>query len=264
MTEQAQSLPTARAGRAALAVLLALALALAAHRPAAAAEARRDDIVFGVYILGLKVGELRFQGTEARGRYETGGVLRTTGLMQLVARVHYEAYARGRARGGRLVPEFYRERAYTGTRYSEATMAYRRGVPQVKLYKASKDAPARPRKPGPRDVDPRTQAGTLDPMTTIYVAMRDAPERELCRLKVHTFDGARRALVRIYAPEKHGDEILCQGEYRRIAGFSEAEMRDKTSFPFILRYRPRGDGWYRLERITTDTTFGKAHLIRLR
>jgi hypothetical protein len=62
-------------------------------------------------------------------------------------------------------------------------------------------------------------------------------------------------------PKQEGDRIVCEGEYRRVAGFSGRQMREKTRFPFEITYAPAGDR-YRIERISIDTLYGRATLDR--
>lgn len=242
------------AARVAAAVALVASLVLT---PAGAAlSERRDQAVYGIYLLGFKVGVLEFQGQADESRYSASGVIRSTGLVAAIAKVRYEAATTGRVSGGRLVPQTYREKADTGTRQSQAVMRYRRGVPQVKEY----DSPQGRR--SDHAVDPATQGGTYDPMTAVYSVFRDVPPDELCNRTIHTFDGQRRGEVTLSEPRVSGDKATCKGVYRRVAGFSAKEMAEKRRFPFDLTFIRLDNGWWRLKRITTETTFGRATISR--
>jgi hypothetical protein len=110
-------------------------------------------------------------------------------------------------------------------------------------------------------VDPATQGGTLDPMTALFALLRDVPRADVCRLDVPVFDGRRVSRVSTRGPKTEGDRIVCDGEYRRVEGFSERQMREKARFPFSITYAPAGDR-YRVERIAIDTLYGRATLDR--
>ncbi|MCC6007542.1 MAG: DUF3108 domain-containing protein, partial [Rhodobacteraceae bacterium] len=143
----------------------------------------------------------------------------------------------------------------TGSRVSEAVMEFRSGVPQLKEYSP-------PRTPRPGDVDPRTQRGTIDPMTAFYKVLRDVPRENLCNLDFFMFDGARRSQIVLSEPRPNARGIDCTGEYVRVAGFSETEMADRVRFPFTLTYVENGAGTWRLEEIRAMSTFGPARLRR--
>jgi hypothetical protein len=232
--------------------LLAAALLLAG---AAAAEARRDEGQFDVYVAGVRAGVLVFGGVVEDGTYAAHGKIESTGLLARFLKVRYDAKSWGRVIDGRLQPASYVETANTGKRQSQAVMAYVAGVPQVKEYNP-------PRKSGKTVLDPATQAGTLDPMSVIYAALRNVPEDEVCTLKVQMFDGARRSQVTLGKPNRDGDSVTCAGEYRRLAGFSEKEMAEQVSYPFTLTYLRQPDGMFRVEKMTTSTDIGTASLIR--
>ena len=233
----------------------ALAASVGVPTTAAASDVREDKGSFSVFLGGVRIGVLGFSGLTDGQNYAAKGILRTTGLAAMVRQVGYEATSRGVVRGGRLVPTSYDEAANTGTRVSKSTMEYRGGVPQVK-------ASSPERAPRPTDVDPRTQAGTVDPMTAFYLVLRDVPEAELCNLDLKMFDGTRRSQVTISAPVRNGAGVSCTGEYRRLQGFSAEEMAERTRFPFQIAYIPNGNGGYRLNEITTASTFGNARVVR--
>lgn len=218
---------------------------------------REDAGQFNIYVGPFRAGVLGFSGLTNGNEYAARGILRSTGLVGSLVRVSYEATSRGRVNGQQLQPLSYTEKANTGTRESEAVMEWRNGVPQVKEYR-----PARTPRPG--DVDPRTQRGTLDPMTAFYKVLRDVPRSELCNIDFFMFDGARRSRVILSQPEPNGNGIDCVGEYRRVQGFSEAEMADRVSFPFTLRYVENGEGLWQLQEVTTQSTFGLARMRRTR
>ena len=56
--------------------------------------------------------------------------------------------------------------------------------------------------------------------------------------------------------------IPCDGEYRRLKGFSKADMAEKSRFPFNMYYAKTSDGRYRVEKVVTQTLYGNAVMKR--
>jgi len=231
-----------------------IAAVLAAGASLATAQTTQTA-TFDVYIGGFRAGVLAMSGIETQSQYSVAGKMQNSGLLRVIREVGYDARSTGRITSKGFVPTRYQETANTGERVSRAEMDYVNGVPQLKSY----DPPQERR---PRDVDPATQAGTLDPMTTIYSLLRNVPRDEVCTLDVFMFDGRRRSRVMTASPEPDGQDIGCAGEYRRVAGFSDSEMADRTVFPFSLTYSPTPDGTFRVTRVVLQTLYGKAVLNR--
>lgn len=209
----------------------------------------RTDAVFDLKIRGLTAGTLTIKGTEQSGKYQTTGELRSGGLVGLVARLKYTAKAQGAVRGARFSPNRYDENADTGKRQSKTTMTYSGGVPKVVAGSTG-------------DLSPASQKGTVDPLTAIYAAFRNVKREEVCKLNVQMFDGKRRSQVKLASPRAEGDQILCNGEYRRLKGFSAEDMAEKTRFPFNLYYTETPEGDYQVERVVTETLYGNAVMTR--
>ena len=206
---------------------------------------------FSVSIRGLTAGSLTIKGEENGKAYNASGVLQSGGLVGLVAKVKYTASSSGRVSGNNFSPSRYDEKADTGKRKSSASMTYKGGVPSVSDYVA-----------GPNVVKPSTQKGTVDPMTALYAAFRDVNKDEVCKLDVKMYDGKRRSQVKLATPRAEGDMIKCDGEYRRLAGFSPEDMAEKARFPFNLFYAKTADGRYRVEKVVTHTLYGNAVMKR--
>ncbi len=235
--------------------MLRLLLSALLSLSAATAQAQTSHAAtFDLKLGGLRAGVVSFSAMEDGRQYSAAARAVSSGIVSLVRDLSYDARSTGRKTDRGLVPTRYQESANTGERTSRAVMEYVGGVPQVKAY----DPPQERRS---RDVDPATQGGTVDPMTAIYALLRDTPRAEVCTLSVAVFDGRRASRVTTASPRAQGDRILCEGEYRRVAGFSGSQMRKKTSFPFSITYAPAGDR-YRVERISIDTLYGRATLDR--
>ncbi|SHF05495.1 Protein of unknown function [Litoreibacter ascidiaceicola] len=234
-----------------LKILGVCALPLAMTAPQMAAADGTTDAVFSVAIRGITAGTLTVKGAENGGAYNASGVLQSGGLVGLVAKVKYTASSSGRVSGNNFSPSRYDEKADTGKRKSSASMTYKGGVPSVSDYVA-----------GPNVVKPSTQKGTVDPMTALYAAFRDVNKDEVCELDVKMYDGKRRSQVKLATPRAEGDMIKCDGEYRRLAGFSPEDMAEKARFPFNLFYAKTADGRYRVEKVVTHTLYGNAVMKR--
>lgn len=207
------------------------------------------NAAFDVAIRGLNAGTLTVKGTESGGRYSTAGVLQSRGLVRFLSQFKYTASASGRVNGARFRPNRYDEDADTGSRQSRTRMTYSGGVPTVLEGNTG-------------EVSPASQGGTVDPQTAIYAAFRDVGEKDVCKLNVVMFDGKRRSRVRLGNPRAEGDMIRCDGEYRRLEGFSAKDMAEKTRFPFNMFYAKTAEGRYHVEKVITQTLYGNATLTR--
>lgn len=215
-----------------------------------------DAIHFDVILRGIKAGELRIDGRIDGSTYAAEGVMETTGLAAAIRKIRYTAATEGRARDTRFTPARYTETAERGGGNTRAfEIRYKAGRPVSVTSNP-------PRTPKDRDVDPAKQGGTIDPLTALYAVLRDVNPDEACKLDVKMFDGARRSQVQLSAPRPARIGVTCSGEYRRLAGFSEREMAEKSRFPFTLTYAPTADGRLRVVEISTETILGKGHLKR--
>lgn len=216
-----------------------------------------ERAVFDISLLGLRAATLTFAGVVQGREYAASGQLRSTGIARIVAKVRFDAQVRGVLRGTRFQPRQYTERAVTDDRASAGSVRYAGRTPQDKVYNP-------PRAVDQHGVAARTQSGTIDPMTVIFAALRDQPRESVCALSYPVYDGARRSQVTLARPsaEDRRGRLTCQGEYRRVAGFSAAAMAERQSFPFEMTYQRQQDGLYRVVLVTTPTTFGRATLRR--
>ncbi len=231
---------------------LAISLAFAAGM---ARADQQDGAVFDLTLRGIHAGTLSISGAIQGQSYAVSGVLKSGGFVALLKKVRYDARARGTYIEGRFTPSRYEEDADTGKRQSQSVMDYKDGVPQVKVYNP-------PKSPRPGDIDPATQSGTVDPLTALYASLRDVPKAEACNGKLTLFDGRRRSQVVLGEPKAVTGGVACAGEYRRLEGFSENEMAEKSRFPFTMTLAPIAGDRLRVTEISMDTIYGKGRLKR--
>lgn len=234
-----------------LLVTAALALGMT---PAVQAQSNRieDKATFEVVLKGLTAGQLVFSGVQEGKAYAVSGRLQSTGVAAMLRKFSYTAKANGAVSGNRYTPARYSEEADTGKRKGKSQIEYRRGVP-TKVT----NTPPRESK-----VDPGTMGGTVDPLTSLYATLRDVDAGQECQSSVKMYDGRRATQITLSKPRRNGNRVTCAGEYRRLAGFSEKDMAEKTRFAFTLTYAPLDNSRMRVVEISTDTIYGKASLIR--
>lgn len=237
---------------AACVMMAALALPVLAL-PARADQA--DKIVFDVSLQGIPAGRLVIDGKIAGTAYSAAGVMETTGLAGALKKIRYAGTVSGAYAGARFMPQAFEISSRRGDEASSQSIRYKGGAPA-----SVKREP--PRAPRAADVNPAEQGGTIDPLTALYAVLRDVAAEEACTLKVTMYDGSKRSQVALSAAQAKGENVVCTGEYRRLAGFSEKEMAHKSRFPFTLTYAPTAAGRLRVVEISTDTILGKGRLKR--
>lgn len=214
-----------------------------------------DKATFGLSLRGISAGTLVVNGSISGGRYTSEGVFKSSGIVGALTKIRYDARSKGTFASGKFVPSSYWEKADTPKRKSEVTMGYARGVPQGMSYSPPKEVEE-------AKVKLSSQGGSYDPLTALYAVTRDVTAAEACKTSFATFDGKRAARVALSKPTVAGDTITCAGEYKRVAGFSEKDMAEKTRFPFTLVYHKAANGMMRVDEISLDTLYGKGVLKR--
>lgn len=236
--------------------LTAFVLGLGLTGPAMPQAARiEDQAIFDINLRGLTAATLVFSGVEQNGRYAVNGELKSAGIVSWVRKISYIATARGLVAGQTYTPTSYRETADTGKRQSQSQITYSRGVPIEINYEPA-------REPRPDAVDPASMGGTVDPLTSLYATLRDVAAGDECKTNVRMFDGRRASQLVLSRPVKDGKAVVCTGEYRRLGGFSEKDMAEKSRFAFTLTYSPTKSGRMQVTGIALDTLYGKATMKR--
>lgn len=230
--------------------VLMAALALALPAPVAQAQDQPLAARYAVRALGVKVGEIALSGALGPRRYTASAQLRTTGLAGVLRRVHFLLSVSGARQGEDFAPERYDEDMDTGRRQSQASLRFSGGVARVSGGGT-----------GGAAVPTAQHRGAVDPLTAIVMVLRDQPEDGLCQLRQRVYDGERLSEVVLLERRVEGEEIICEGVYRRLAGYAPEEMAERRQFGLRVTYAPAG-GQMRAIRARAQTIYGAADLVR--
>jgi hypothetical protein len=255
------------------AIALVLALGLGLWGNGASAEGG-GEAVFDIRLGGVRAATLTLAGADEGAAYRLAARIETSGAARLVARFAYRGEAEGRRTRDGFAPRRYEETADTGRRQSAAVVAWDDGLPRLETDNRTRLGAAEP-------VTPAEARGSIDPLTALWSALRDRPAGAACGFDLRLFDGARLSRLAIGPPEPlpptpdgsprnagtgpsaPPSGFACKGEYRRLAGFPEEEMRRRTRFAMRLEFQPiPGDDRVRVSRVSLETLRGPAELVR--
>ena len=230
----------------------AVALAAVLLASSGAARAESELATFDFYVSGLHVGNMSLATTKTATAYTSKSRIEAAGLIGVLLTFSYDGQSSGQiAPDGSIVPVRFEARSIAPGKDRTSQIDWKNGAPvNVSVVPPRKKAP-----------DPSKQAGTLDPISAGFAILRDRPSDDLCDKTLMVFDGSRVSRLRLDPPQDEGDTITCVGNYARIEGEAHT-LSSQREFPFLLVFskQPNGDG--RLERIQTDTNFGRAVLER--
>lgn len=228
--------------------LLCLVL-LTVGAPLAAQE--KTSILFDVHMIGAKIGEIAIAGQQANGQYAARSKFKTTGVVSALKRMHGDLSVNGRVSPDRHTPGQYSEIIDDGRRSTDVKVRFGGGVP--KLVAGNPDSSAPP-------ADTGRLRNALDPLTALFLILRDQPRDGLCRFHSDIYDGHRHARLLLGNRNAGQESIACAGEYRRIAGYSASDKKE-GHVPFRVLYEAKA-GTMRATRIDIQTKYGKAVLLR--
>ncbi|MDO6483189.1 DUF3108 domain-containing protein [Shimia thalassica] len=207
--------------------------------------------LWSVHAFGLKVGELRVAMTESGGTFSGVGKFQTTGLVGVVASIHFDAASKGRIVGQSYVPATYDGHINTGKRVSETSLAFKNGIPHEI---SGKQDPAVP-------ISDAMLKGAIDPMTLMWLTLRDQPDAPECSQDEKQFDGTRLARLHLTRKTTDGDKITCSGSYDRLGGYSAEELAEMSTSPASVTYQMQ-DGIWRSVGVKLRSRHGPATLVR--
>ena len=217
-----------------------------------AAPAVGETHLFSLYLGGLKAGTIQTQTEWAGSNFVTRAKVKPTGIIAKIAKFGYSSTLTGRKKGARLLPDIYHEIVETTTRKSQAKLQFRGDMPKVLSYEPMRKL----KEPGPSD------KGATDILTPIFTLFRDAPLDALCKKSFRMYDGRRTTAAKVEPPVVKDHQAICKGQYERISGFSERDLKKGSTFPFTLFYQKQDDGNFRLMSFSTKTTVGLAKAVR--
>lgn len=215
------------------------------------ASAETLNSKYSVRVLGLKVGEMQMEAHTTSTSYSATSRFKTTGLAGMVSGAYFNVTSKGTRSGNEFRPKAYDETMNTGERVSNASMVWQNGVP-VKRGERLGDKTS---------VTVAQQRAAVDPMTALFMAFRDQPAASVCQINQTIFDGKRLTRIVFSDRSTRGDEIVCRGEYQRVAGYSAQSMKENSSFPLTVTYTEHA-GQMRLDELRVTTIYGDATIVR--
>ncbi|MSU89743.1 DUF3108 domain-containing protein [Rhodobacteraceae bacterium 2CG4] len=222
---------------------------------AAAAPAQDMRQVYDVSIAGIPAGTATLAVNTEGERYTAEAQIRAGGLIGALFDFRFRGQASGRKVGNfALQPVSYSARRVTGRKEQSYGVSYSGGVPVAAELVPPTEYPQ-------YAIEPRSMAGSLDPVSAAWTFLRDAPAGEACGRSATVYDGSRSFQVTLQARRQAGDLWVCNGAYTREGGFSPRKLAEQKVFPFTVYFRER-DGIMRLARLEVATTFGTARATR--
>ena len=214
-------------------------------------SAKTKQYSFDVFLWGLKVGELVYSIKKESNQYDISGILRYKGFARVVTKYKFVAQTQGRLSKSKYYPSSYSEKSDTGRRKEEKSIVYHKMIPKITSAKA----------PKPHWAQPKSQKGTVDPMTAIHLVMGDRTEKALCTQKINLFDGARRIEIILSKINIQKDSAQCRGDYIRQDGYTDEEMKEGKIFPFTINYIKRNE-IYAVESLEIKALRGRTKFSR--
>ena len=214
-------------------------------------SAKTEQYSFDVFLWGLKVGELVYSIKKESNQYDISGILRSKGFARVVTKYKFVAQTQGRLSKSKYYPSSYSEKSDTGRRKEEKSIVYHKMIPKITSAKA----------PKPHWAQPKSQKGTVDPMTAIHLVMGDRIEKALCTQKIYLFDGARRIEIILSKINIQKNSAQCRGDYIRQDGYTDEEMKEGKIFPFTINYIKRNE-IYAVESLEIKALRGRTKFTR--
>ncbi len=231
--------------------LLAPLLLCAAVGLPHAGQANSETQKWSVHAFGFKVGELDVATQQTKSTFAGKGSFYTTGLAGALRRIRFTVQSQGAVRGSKIAPARYDGFIDTGKRVSETTLTFTGTVPRKT---AGAQTPAAP-------ITDTAKRGAVDPMTMMWLTLRDQDADQLCTLDQTQFDGTRLVRITLKSRQNGDGKVTCAGTYDRIGGYSAEELAELKTSPLSIVYTPEGDQW-RASEVHLTSRHGKAKLFR--
>ena len=237
----------------------ALAAALVCFPVSAIAETLGAQ--FNVTISGFPVGRVSYEGTVEGNEYKVQGFMGSTGFFGLFIGTRYSGAAIGDLRGDTPSPEVFRGRFEQRRQFAQVDIRYNDGLPISVERTPAREAQS-------YDASPSDARNHMDPISALYFLLRDRSDNELCTQDFGVFEGSRTARVKLSRAtvDSSGnplvDRVICNGMYKRVAGFRDEELAARREFPFTITYLPTADGRHSASEFLAVTEFGLAKAVR--
>lgn len=205
---------------------------------------------YGIYVGGIKVGEVTAESLVDDGAYLADATFRTGGIVAFFVDERWRGLTEGRVAGDRMLPIRYFSRQFRekGDKLREVT--FEDGDPVA----VSADPPMDEE---PWSIDVAEQPPAVDPATAVVEILAPAPGPTMCGRRIDIYDGKHHFAFDIGEPQRDGDSILCEGTHILVAGYKPKDMKDPTR-DFKLYLEERDDGLWQAVRVTTGTPLGTA------
>lgn len=216
----------------------------------------RTDADFVARLIGAQLATISLTGTTSDTGYTVSGELTTRGAASLVRKVTYVATSKGRRSGNDFRPDRYSETVIEPDRRKEGALDYQGGIPRAEGDKIR----SRERLDAPLPL--ADQGDTVDPLTAIFMVLRDQPAAEVCPpLRQFSFDGERRSVVELTRVSESAEQITCSGQFRRVGGYTGEDDKRPKVLRMEVTYQRNGDVM-QAQQMRLQTDFGPATLTR--
>ncbi len=232
-------------------------------------KAGAEALSYDVFIRGFRVGEVKFESRNEGDVYKVQGVMGSRGFFGGFIATRYSGAVIGDMVGGQHRPRVFRGKFDQRRQFAQVDITYEGNGPKSVVRTPARQAEA-------FDVDPVSLSNVLDPITATWVLLGDVKTRDLCSHNFRVFDGSRVSGVRLAADkvakdvatneaaeaEETAQVVTCLGNYTRIAGFTPAQLSERTVYPFRLQYSKIRDETWRVSRFAATTPWGTTQAVR--
>lgn len=213
--------------------------------------ADQDVMRYDVRLLGARIGVLTIATTQSPQSYASRSRFSTVGFVGAIRSMEADVSVQGKMASGDMRPVTYTEAIDDGSRVTDVAVRFAPGTPRLVSGDTGSKAP-------PADAASLNRA--IDPLTGLYLLLRDQPPGLACDFVADIFDGHRLARIALNREEKRGTGLICHGSYQRLSGYTNSERRSKNA-PFSIEYAPLENG-YRAKIVRVDTRYGSAVIKR--
>jgi hypothetical protein len=218
----------------------------------AATPALAGSSVYDLSLAGVPLGKITIEAEQSGDSYRAASRIVSTGLVGAFTDYGFEGEATGRlGPDGSVAPERFRAKSISPRAKRRTEIDWQGETP----VRVSVEPPRR------QEPDPARMVGALDPVSAGFALLRDNTPESVCDTSIDVYDGSRRSRLILGAPVEGEGTLSCSGTYARLEGEAHS-LSSQSEYPFTLRFRAREDGLMRLERIETETRFGRAVVAR--